>query len=130
MLNEGFCHVEARENELIVPRKRRTGMAQRCAGNWLPHCHSAELPQPGGDPVHVELLGKPGCVSGHRRESGLLDEACCHRGASLLLGRVEGVASAASIMDEILGGRHRVGTPNVPDAQVQGSDPGPVPIPS
>jgi nitrite reductase/ring-hydroxylating ferredoxin subunit len=58
---------------------------------WLPALSSSELPEPGGDPVHVELLGEH-FVAFRDSEGkvGLLDEACCHRGASLLLGRVEG----------------------------------------
>jgi phenylpropionate dioxygenase-like ring-hydroxylating dioxygenase large terminal subunit len=58
---------------------------------WLPALASSELPEPGGDPVHVELLGEH-FVAFRDAEGkvGLLDETCCHRGASLLLGRVEG----------------------------------------
>jgi phenylpropionate dioxygenase-like ring-hydroxylating dioxygenase large terminal subunit len=58
---------------------------------WLPALSSSELPQPGGDPVHVELLGEHFVAfRDSEGQVGLLDENCCHRGASLLLGRVEG----------------------------------------
>src|SRR5712671_6566934 len=57
---------------------------------WIPAMLSSELPQSGRDPLHVELLGES-FVSfrNEKGEIGLLDEACCHRGASLTVGRVE-----------------------------------------
>ncbi|HKQ80787.1 MAG TPA: Rieske 2Fe-2S domain-containing protein [Steroidobacteraceae bacterium] len=57
---------------------------------WLPALLSAELPEPDCDPVHVELLGE-NFVAFRDSEGkvGLLDEYCCHRGASLTLGRAE-----------------------------------------
>ena len=57
---------------------------------WLPALEAAELPHPDCDPKHVELLGEH-FVAFRDTEGrvGLLDENCCHRGASLLLGRVE-----------------------------------------
>jgi len=79
------------EKELICRVGTGTGMGGALSRNWLPALSSSELPEPGGDPVHVELLGEHFVAF---RDSdgkvGLLDEACCHRGASLLLGRVEG----------------------------------------
>jgi nitrite reductase/ring-hydroxylating ferredoxin subunit len=57
---------------------------------WLPALLSRELPEPEGDPRHVQLLGQD-LVAFRDAEGkvGILDELCCHRGASLLLGRVE-----------------------------------------
>jgi phenylpropionate dioxygenase-like ring-hydroxylating dioxygenase large terminal subunit len=57
---------------------------------WLPALLSSELPEPEGDPRHVQLLGQD-LVAFRDTEGkvGILDELCCHRGASLLLGRVE-----------------------------------------
>jgi nitrite reductase/ring-hydroxylating ferredoxin subunit len=57
---------------------------------WLPALLSSELPEPEGDPRHVQLLGQD-LVAFRDAEGkvGILDELCCHRGASLLLGRVE-----------------------------------------
>jgi len=57
---------------------------------WIPALESAELPHPDCDPVHVELLGEHFVAFRDTQgRVGLLDEHCCHRGASLLLGRVE-----------------------------------------
>lgn len=57
---------------------------------WLPALQSSELPKGGDTPVLVELLGER-LVAFRDDEGrpGLLTEACCHRGASLTLGRVE-----------------------------------------
>ena len=79
------------ENELICRVGPGTGMGAAMRRHWLPALSSAELPEPGGDPVHVELLGEHFVAfRGTDGQVGLLDERCCHRGASLLLGRVEG----------------------------------------
>lgn len=58
---------------------------------WLPAFLSRDLPEPDSDPMRVTLLGKD-FVAFRDNEGrlGLLDEHCCHRGASLCLGRVEG----------------------------------------
>ena len=58
---------------------------------WIPATLSSDLPQPDCDPIRVELLGET-FVAFRDTEGkiGFLDEACCHRGASLTLGRVEG----------------------------------------
>lgn len=79
------------DNELMCRVGPGTGMGTAMRCYWLPALSSSELPQPGGDPVHVELLGEH-FVAFRDSEGkvGLLDENCCHRGASLLLGRVEG----------------------------------------
>jgi phenylpropionate dioxygenase-like ring-hydroxylating dioxygenase large terminal subunit len=79
------------ENELMCRVGPGTQMGATLRRYWLPALASAQLPEPGGDPVHVELLGEH-FVAFRDAEGnvGLLDENCCHRGASLLLGRVEG----------------------------------------
>ncbi len=79
------------ENELMCRVGPGAGMGAAMRRYWLPALASSELPEPAGDPVHVELLGEH-FVAFRDSEGrvGLLDEACCHRGASLLLGRVEG----------------------------------------
>jgi phenylpropionate dioxygenase-like ring-hydroxylating dioxygenase large terminal subunit len=79
------------ENELMCRVGPGTAMGATIRRYWLPALASSELPDPGGDPVHVELLGEH-FVAFRDTEGkvGLLDENCCHRGASLLLGRVEG----------------------------------------
>jgi phthalate 4,5-dioxygenase oxygenase subunit len=79
------------ENELICRVGPGTGMGAAMRRFWLPALASSELPERGGDPVHVELLGEH-FVAFRDAEGrvGVLDEGCCHRGVSLLLGRVEG----------------------------------------
>jgi phthalate 4,5-dioxygenase len=78
------------ENETICRVGPDTAMGAAMRRYWLPACEASELPQPDCDPIHVELLGEHFVAfrdtQGH---VGLLDERCCHRGASLLLGRVE-----------------------------------------
>jgi phenylpropionate dioxygenase-like ring-hydroxylating dioxygenase large terminal subunit len=107
------------ENELMCRVGPGTGMGAAMRRHWLPALSSAELPQPGGDPVHVELLGENlVAFRGTDGKVGLLDEACCHRGASLLLGRVEG----CGIRCIYHGWKYSVDgtvleTPNVPDAK-------------
>lgn len=57
---------------------------------WMPACLSEQLPKPGGDPIRVRLLSED--LVAFRDEAGrvgVLDEFCCHRTASLLMGRVE-----------------------------------------
>jgi phthalate 4,5-dioxygenase oxygenase subunit len=66
----------------------KTGAAVR--RYWSPAMLVSELPEPDGDPVRVELLGETFVVfRDSNGKIGFLDEACCHRGASLYLGRVE-----------------------------------------
>jgi phthalate 4,5-dioxygenase len=107
------------ESELICRVGPGTGMGAAMRRYWLPALSSSELPEPGGDPVHVELLGEH-FVAFRTSEGrvGLLDEACCHRGASLLLGRVEG----CGIRCIYHGWKYAVDgkvleTPNVPDGK-------------
>lgn len=56
---------------------------------WLPACLSADLPEPDSDPQRVVLLEES--YVAFRDSSGrvgILNERCCHRNASLCLGRV------------------------------------------
>ena len=78
------------DNELICRVGPNTAMGNAMRRFWIPAMLSSELPQSGRDPLHVELLGES--FVGFRNEKGeigLLDEMCCHRGASLTVGRVE-----------------------------------------
>ena len=107
------------ESELICRIGPGSQMGAVMRRYWLPALSSSELPEPGGDPVHVELLGEH-FVAFRDSEGrvGLLDEACCHRGASLLLGRVEG----CGIRCIYHGWKYAVDgkvleTPNVPDGK-------------
>src|SRR5205807_7732499 len=78
------------ENELLCRVGPGTPMGQTLRRYWLPACLSEELPQPAGDPIRLRLLGED-FVAFRDAEGqvGVLDEACPHRGASLVLGRVE-----------------------------------------
>ncbi len=57
---------------------------------WLPAGLSSDVPEPDSEPVRTTLLSRNYVMF---RDSagkvGILDENCCHRGASLVLGRVE-----------------------------------------
>lgn len=57
---------------------------------WIPALPQKDLPGPDGDPVAFQVLGER-LVAFRDSEGklGVLDELCCHRGASLALGRVE-----------------------------------------
>jgi phthalate 4,5-dioxygenase len=107
------------ENELMCRVGPGAAMGAAMRRYWLPALASADLPQPDSDPKHVELLGEH--FVAFRDTSGrvgLLDEQCCHRGASLLLGRVE----ECGIRCIYHGWKFSVDgtvleTPNVPDAK-------------
>jgi phenylpropionate dioxygenase-like ring-hydroxylating dioxygenase large terminal subunit len=78
------------DNELMCRTGPETPMGKAMRHFWIPALLSAELPEFDGDPVHVELLGES--FVAFRDSSGnvgMLDEYCCHRGASLTVGRVE-----------------------------------------
>jgi phthalate 4,5-dioxygenase len=107
------------ENELICRVGPETGMGAAMRRYWLPALPSGELPEHGGVPVHVELLGEH-FVAFRDAEGriGLLDEGCCHRGASLLLGRVEGCGIRCIYHGWKFAADGKVlETPNVPDGK-------------
>lgn len=57
---------------------------------WLPALQSSDLPVPGGDQKGVEMLGEK--FVAYRDATGRVgfyDEACLHRGSSMLLARAE-----------------------------------------
>ena len=82
--------VPVADNELMCRVGPGTAMGKAIRHFWVPALLSSELPEPGGDPVHVELLGENFVAFRDRQGNiGLLDEHCCHRGASLTVGRVE-----------------------------------------
>lgn len=82
--------LSAENNELMCRTGRDRPMGQAMRHFWLPALLSSELPEPDCDPVHVELLGE-NFVAFRDSEGkvGILDEYCCHRGASLTIGRSE-----------------------------------------
>lgn len=78
------------DNDLICRVGPDTPMGKAFRHYWLPVMLSSELPDAGGAPFPVEVCGERLVV--FRDTSGALGalaEHCCHRGASLLLGRVE-----------------------------------------
>jgi phthalate 4,5-dioxygenase oxygenase subunit len=78
------------ENELITRVGPGTPMGNLLRRYWAPACLVAELPEPGGAPLRVRLMGED-LVAFRDRDGkvGLLAEACPHRGASLYFGRNE-----------------------------------------
>lgn len=82
--------LSAEDNELVCRTQAHTPMGKAMRHFWTPALLSAELPTAGCDPLHIELLGENFVAFRDQAGTvGLLDEACCHRGASLALGRVE-----------------------------------------
>ncbi len=77
------------DNELLTRVEGGAPMGQALKRFWMIACR-AEALQPGGDPVRVRLCGQ-NYVAFRATDGrvGLFDEACPHRGASLLLARNE-----------------------------------------
>jgi len=78
------------ENEALCRVGPGTPMGSVLRRYWTPAFQAADLPAPDCPPVAVTLLGESFVAF---RDSagrlGFLDELCSHRGASLVLGRVE-----------------------------------------
>jgi phthalate 4,5-dioxygenase oxygenase subunit len=78
------------QNELMCRVEGDAAMGRVMRGYWLPVCMSSEVAEPDGAPRRARLLGVDLVVF---RDSagrpGVLDEACPHRGASLVYGRNE-----------------------------------------
>ena len=76
------------DNELITRVGPGTPMGDLLRRYWVPACLSVELPDPGGAPLRIRLLGEDLVAFRDRQgKVGLLEEACPHRGASLYFGR-------------------------------------------
>jgi len=77
-------------NSVLTDVTPGSPMHQAMSRYWLPAFLSRDMPEPDSEPMRVTLLGKTFVAF---RDSagrvGLLDEHCCHRAASLCLGRVE-----------------------------------------
>src|SRR5499433_1231486 len=79
------------DNELLCRIGPRTPMGDLMRQYWIPAALSSELPEPGGPPLRVRLLGEN--LVAFRASSGavgLIQNSCPHRGASLFYGRNEG----------------------------------------
>lgn len=78
------------DNELMCRVGPGTPMGSALRRYWIPALQTSDLAEPGGDPRRVELLGESFVAfRGTDGRVGFLDEHCPHRGASLVLGRVE-----------------------------------------
>src|SRR2546425_168714 len=79
------------DNELLCRVGPGTPMGALMREYWIPAALSSELPEPGGSPLRVRLLGEK--LIAYRTASGavgLVQNNCPHRGASLFYGRNEG----------------------------------------
>lgn len=82
--------LSAKDNEVMCRVGPGTAMGTAMRRYWTPAMQSSDLPEPGGDPRRVVLLGESYVAfRGTDGRVGLLDEKCPHRGVSLALGRVE-----------------------------------------
>lgn len=80
----------AEQNDRITRAGPETALGKGIRRYWLPVMVADELPQAGGDPVRVTLLNEDFVVFRTGEGTlGMLDEYCRHRGASLVLGRVD-----------------------------------------
>ncbi len=78
------------DNELLVRTGRGTAMGTLFRRFWMPAALSQELPEPGGAPLRVRLLGEDLLAfRGPEGRIGLVDPRCPHRGANLYWGRNE-----------------------------------------
>jgi nitrite reductase/ring-hydroxylating ferredoxin subunit len=78
------------DNEILTGVSRGTLMGELLRRYWTPACLTAEIPQPGGSPVRVRLLGENlVAFRDTRGRVGVVQENCPHRGASLYFGRNE-----------------------------------------
>ncbi|HJQ18027.1 MAG TPA: Rieske 2Fe-2S domain-containing protein [Allosphingosinicella sp.] len=85
--------LSTKDNETMCRVGRDTPMGKAMRRYWTPAMQSSDLPEPGGDPRRVVLLGDSYVAfRGEDGVVGFLDEGCAHRGVSLALGRVEGCA--------------------------------------
>jgi phthalate 4,5-dioxygenase oxygenase subunit len=78
------------DNESMCRVGPNSPMGQALRRYWAPALQSSDLPDCDGAPRLVELFGERFVAFRDTNgRVGLLDELCCHRGASLTLGRVE-----------------------------------------
>lgn len=77
-------------NERMCRTGKGTPMGEAMRLFWIPALSSYQLPAPDCPPVKVEIMGEK-LVAFRNTEGkvGILGERCCHRGASLAMGRVE-----------------------------------------
>lgn len=80
----------AEENRLLTETDAGTPMGDLMRRYWFPAFLSERLPEPGGDPMAITLLGEE-LVAFRASDGriGLMDRYCPHRQASLALARVD-----------------------------------------
>jgi phthalate 4,5-dioxygenase len=82
--------MKSEENELLCRVGPATPMATMMRRFWQPVLLSSDLPDPDGVPRRLQAFGdRYVAFRNSKGQVGILDEGCCHRGASLALGRVE-----------------------------------------
>lgn len=78
------------DNELLCRVENDAPMGRLMRQHWVPICLSEEVAEPDGDPVAAKVLGEKLVVfRDSEGQVGVLDEACPHRGVSLVYGRNE-----------------------------------------
>lgn len=78
------------ENERLTKVGLGTPMGTLFRRFWLPAILSSELPEPGGAPIRIRLLGEDlVAFRDGKRNVGILQAVCPHRGAPLFFGRTE-----------------------------------------
>ena len=81
------------QNDFVTQTGPGTPMGEMFRRYWLPALLSAELPEPDGPPVRLQLLSeKLICFRDTQGRLGAIDEFCAHRGVSLWFGRVDNAA--------------------------------------
>jgi len=85
--------LRAEDNEILTRVGPGTPMGALLRRYWTPACLCAEIPEAGGAPARVKLLGERlVAYRDTRGRVGLVQENCPHRGASLYFGRNEDAA--------------------------------------
>ena len=80
----------AEENERLCQVGPGTPMGEVLRRYWVPAFQAGDLPEPDCPPIGFTVLGEDlVAFRGSTGRLGVLDELCCHRGASLVYGRVE-----------------------------------------
>ena len=78
------------QNDLLTQTGPGTPMGDLFRRYWLPVLLKEELPEPGCEPVRVQLLSERMiAIRDTEGNYGLMDEFCAHRGVSLWFGRHE-----------------------------------------
>ena len=78
------------KNEMLTRVGKGTPMGTMMRRYWHPIATSEQLHEPDGDPQLARLLGENFVMfRDSNGKVGLMDELCMHRGASMVLGRVE-----------------------------------------